>query len=142
MMNKLIKKIFNRETITYLIFGVLTTVVNYAVYYLFYHYTDVDLIVYNTIAWIVAVLFAFVTNKLFVFESKGWKLSILGKEFISFIIARLLSLLIETAFLALTVNLCKMNELTAKLAACVLVVIFNYFASKFFIFKKKESDNE
>lgn len=77
----LFKKLVNRETVTYVIFGVLTTLVNLVVFkgadVLFRgeHY-----LVSNSIAWIVAVAFAYVTNKLFVFESKSWKLDIVKKE--------------------------------------------------------------
>lgn len=138
-MKKLINKLFNKETITYVIFGGLTTVVNYAVYYLFYRFTQVDPVVYNVIAWVAAVLFAFITNKLFVFESRIFKARVLLPEFASFVGARLLSLLFETAFIALTVKVFNMNELIAKIITAVFVIIFNYFASKFFIFKKKTS---
>lgn len=136
-MRKLLKKLINKETITYVIFGGLTTVVNYAIYYLFYKFTAIDPIIYNIIAWVAAVIFAFITNKLFVFESKSFAPKLLFQEFMSFIGARLLSLLFETGFLALTVKVFHMNELLAKIIAAVFVVIFNYFASKFFIFKKK-----
>lgn len=141
-MKKLLVKLFNKETITYVIFGGLTTVVNYAVYYLFYKFTMVDPVVYNIIAWVVAVLFAFITNKLFVFESRTFKTNVLFTEFASFVGARLLSLLFETAFIALTVKVFNMNELIAKIITAVFVIIFNYFASKFFIFKKKPSVND
>lgn len=141
-MKNLLKKLINRETITYLIFGVLTTVVNYAVYFVFYHFTAVDLLIYNTIAWIAAVLFAYVTNKLWVFESKSWALKVIGPEFASFVGARLLSFFFETGFLALTVKVLHMDERLAKIIACVFVVIFNYFASKFFIFCKKNEEKQ
>lgn len=137
-MKQLINKLINKETITYIIFGVLTTVVNYAVYYLFYRFTSIDPIVYNVVAWIAAVVFAFVTNKLFVFESKSFAPEVLLSEFVTFIGARLLSLLFETGFLALTVKVFLMNELVAKVIEAVFVVIFNYFASKFLIFRKKD----
>ena len=141
-MKKLLVKLFNKETITYVIFGGLTTLVNYAVYYLFYKFTMVDPVVYNIIAWVVAVLFAFITNKLFVFESRTFKADVLFTELASFVGARLLSLIFETAFIALTVKVFNMNELIAKIITAVFVIIFNYFASKFFIFKNKPSVND
>lgn len=140
-MKQLLSKIFNKETITYVVFGVLTTVVNYAVYYVFYRFTAADPVIYNIIAWIASVVFAFITNKLFVFESKSFKLTVLGREFLTFITARLLSLLFETVFIAVTVKLIGMNELVAKVICSVFVVVFNYFASKFFIFKNKKGEN-
>lgn len=139
-MKKLIQKLFNRETITYIIFGVLTTAVNYLAYYLLYRYTSLDPVFYNTIAWAVGVIFAFVTNKLFVFESKSWKISTIFREFLPFVGARLLSLLLEEAFLALSVKVLGMHELIAKVVISVVVVLVNYFASKFFIFRNKKED--
>lgn len=142
-MKNLIKKFINRETITYLIFGVLTTAINYGVYYLMYRFTSLEAIVYNIVAWTVAVIFAFVTNKLVVFESKSFKPDIIIKEFLPFIGARLFSFFVEEAFLALTVNVMGMHPLLSKIVICVVVVILNYFFSKFLIFrKKKETSNE
>ena len=140
-MKKLINKLFNRETITYIIFGVLTTAVNYIAYYLLYKFTTLDPIIYNTIAWAVSVIFTFFTNKIFVFESKSFKPVTLIREFIPFIGARILSLLLEEAFLALTVKVMNMHELIAKIIISVVVVLVNYFASKFFIFRNKEEHN-
>ena len=127
LINKLIEKFFSREVISYLIFGVLTTVVNFVFY-----------ITSNVIAWVFAVVFAYITNKLFVFESKSWEPALVFKEVISFGAARIISLLFETGFLALTVEIIGVPELIAKVIAAVFVVIINYVASKLFIFKKKK----
>lgn len=140
-MKKLIKKLCNRETITYIIFGILTTVVNYIVYYLLYRFTGLDALIYNTIAWLAAVIFAFFTNKLFVFESKSFKFTVVFREFLIFVSARIISLILEEAFLALTVKVMGIHELISKLIISVIVVIVNYFASKFFIFKKEKGDS-
>ena len=140
-MKNLIKKLCNKETITYLIFGVLTTLVNYIVYYLLYKFTAIDALAYNIIAWVAAVIFAFFTNKLFVFESKSFKPNIVFRELLTFVSARVLSLLLEEAFLALTVKVMEIHELLAKLIIAVIVVIVNYFASKLFIFKKGKGDS-
>jgi putative flippase GtrA len=142
-MKKLIDKLCNRETITYLIFGVLTTALNYAIYHLMYRFTTLEPVVYNIVAWTVAVIFAFFTNKLVVFQSKEFKPNTLIKEFFPFIGARIFSFLVEEAFLAITVNLMGMHPLLSKIVICVVVVILNYFFSKFLIFrKKKETSNE
>lgn len=140
-MKNIIKKLCNKETITYLIFGVLTTAVNYIVYYLLYKFTGLDALAYNVIAWVAAVIFAFFTNKLFVFESKSFKPGIVFRELLTFVGARVLSLILEEAFLALTVKVMGIHELIAKLIISVIVVIVNYFASKFFIFKKEKGDS-
>ena len=121
------KKLFNRETILYVVFGVLTTAVNYAVYY-FCRFLDVDYRIANVIAWIFAVLF--------VFESKSWKPAVALRELALFAGARIFSLLIEEGFLLFTVEVLHGNDRIMKLIAAVFVVIINYFFSKFFIFKK------
>ena len=152
----LFKKLVNRETVTYVIFGVLTTLVNLLVfkgfdvlfkgkYYLFT----------NTIAWIAAVAFAYVTNKLFVFESKSWKLDVIKKEIPSFLGARIASYFVEQAGLWIFVELLHFDEMvfdfillklsgkiTAKLIIGVIVVVINYVLSKFIIFSKKEKPSE
>lgn len=141
-MKKLIDKLCNRETITYLIFGVLTTAINYGIYHLMYKFTELEPVVYNIVAWTVAVIFAFFTNKVVVFQSKEFKPSTLIKEFLPFIGARIFSFLVEEAFLALTVNLMGMHPLLSKVIICVVVVIMNYFFSKFLIFKKNKENND
>ncbi len=132
---KIKQKLFNRETILYLVFGVLTTAVNYAVYY-FCRFLGIDYRIANVIAWIFAVIFAFITNKIFVFESKSWKPAVMLRELTLFAGARVFSLLIEEGFLLFTVEVLHGNDRIMKLIAAVFVVIINYFFSKFFIFKK------
>lgn len=138
LINKLIEKFFTREVISYLVFGVLTTLVNFVFYWLFTEVLGIYYLTSNVIAWIFAVIFAYITNKLFVFGSKSWELSIVVKEVLSFGAARILSLLFETGFLTLTVEIFKFPKLIAKIIAAVFVVIINYVASKLFIFKKKK----
>lgn len=138
LINKIIEKLFTREIISYLIFGVLTTLVNFVFYWLFTDIIGIYYITSNVIAWIFAVIFAYITNKLFVFESKSWDIKLVIKEVIAFGAARVLSLLFETGFLALTVEILGVPKLIAKVIAAVFVVIINYVASKLFIFKKKK----
>ncbi len=166
---KLVDKFFTREIITYLVFGVLTTAVNLVTFYLFKKLfiaigwsgivnalaesagwqealnllgNGTDYLDATIIAWTVAVIFAFVTNKLIVFESKSWKLSVAGKEFIGFIGARLFSLAVEMLFMFTMVTLLKQNEFIAKIIVQIIVVILNYVFSKLFIFKKKAEKDE
>lgn len=138
LIEKIINKLFNREMISYLIFGVLTTVVNLVVFQLCDAVLGIYYIAANVIAWIIAVIFAYVTNKLFVFESKSWELKPVVREVISFGSARILSLLFETGFIALTVEVMGMPKFISKIIASIFVVIINYVASKLFIFKKKK----
>ena len=138
LINKFIEKFFTREVISYLVFGVLTTLVNFVFYWLFTEVLGIYYLTSNVIAWIFAVIFAYITNKLFVFESKSWELPIVVKEVLSFGAARILSLLFETGFLTLTVEIFKFPKLIAKIIAAVFVVIINYVSIKLIIFKKKK----
>lgn len=138
--SKIGKKLFNYETISYIFFGVLTTVVNYTVYVLLY---DVfSTIAANSIAWVAGVLFAYVTNKIFVFESKAANAFQVLREFVMFVLARVASLLFENAFLWLTVDMMHWNGLLSKAIAAVGVVIMNYVFSKLFVFIKPKTKGE
>ncbi|MBR4050554.1 MAG: GtrA family protein [Clostridia bacterium] len=156
-MKDLIKKLINKETVTYIIFGVGSTVVNLAVFKLcdliFTSLTQANLIqLTNFIAWAAAVAFAFVTNKIWVFESKSWKGSVLKKEIPSFVGARLFSLGVEALGLHVFITVLKFDrfswnifglftldgKMMVKIGLAVIVVIMNYVFSKFVIFKNKE----
>lgn len=134
-MRELFKKFVNRETISYTIFGVLTTIVDYAASYLLFYKIGLSEITSNNIAWVLAVLFAYITNKIFVFESKEVGIKVLFKEIISFAGARFVTLIITDIFLVIAKHI-GMDFLIAKLAISVIVIILNYFFSKLFIFKK------
>ncbi|MBP5291787.1 MAG: GtrA family protein [Lachnospiraceae bacterium] len=140
MINKILtflEKYINRETISYLFFGVVTTIVNYSSYFGL-RFFNVHYLVANTIAWIAAVTTSYVTNKLWVFHSKSWESSVVLREIVLFAGARVLSLGLETIFMALTVELLHFDDRIMKLIAEVFVVIINYIFSKLIIFKKKE----
>ena len=142
----------HKELITYVIFGGLTTIVNFVAFKLFNvilgeeHY-----LVSNVIAWFISVIFAYVTNKLFVFESRSWKMKVVSKEILSFFAARVFSFGIEELGLWMLVDLLHFDayainifgiviggKMIAKIVLAVIVVILNYFFSKLVIFKKKE----
>ena len=123
-----------QEYISYLVFGVLTTVVNLAIYYLLERV--MNYLVANVIAWTGAVIFAYVVNKLFVFESDSRTLKALAYEISTFFAARLLSLGLEEGILFLFVTRMGLRTRIIKLIAQALVVIFNYVASKLVIFRK------
>ncbi|WP_396234376.1 GtrA family protein [Caldifermentibacillus hisashii] len=132
----------NKEIVSYLIFGVLTTLVNIVTFWLFDDILEMDYKLATTIAWIVSVLFAFITNKLYVFNSKDMQIQAVLKELATFMFFRFISYLLDLATMIVCVELLKIDNLLAKILANVLVVIFNYFASKFVIFKKaKEEGN-
>jgi len=141
-----IGKYLNRETISYLIFGVLTTVLNYIVFWLFLRLLgDEAALLANVVAFIAAVAFAYVTNKLYVFESKSWKPEVVKKELVAFISARLLTFALEELGLFVAANLLHLGRyalfgvdgiMISKLLLNVLVIIGNYVLSKWIIFKK------
>ncbi|MEI6579058.1 MAG: GtrA family protein [Eubacteriales bacterium] len=91
----------------------------------------------NLISWVCAVAFAFFTNKLFVFKSKSWKVGVASKELVSFVGARIFSLVAETLVIIIMVSALSTNEITAKVAGQIVVLILNYILSKIFVFKKQ-----
>lgn len=142
MMN-LLKKY--RSQIVYLIFGVLTTVVNYLFFFPCSSYFEKTgfryaVAVSNTIAWVFAVLFAYVTNKPFVFESHDWSWKVVAPEFAKFVSTRLASLLIETVIISVTVDMLHWNKLVWKVLTSVLVVVLNYVGSKLLVFRRKKQE--
>jgi len=140
MIQKLIKKILNRETILYIIFGVLTTLINIVVYQLCTA-INLDYRISNAVAWLLSVLFAYITNKLYVFESKSLEFGIVIREFASFVGCRLVSGAFDMIFMIAAVEVVRMDDFIAKLCTNVFVVIVNYIFSKIFIFKKQKQEN-
>lgn len=128
----------NRELISYLIFGVLTTIVNYISYLLFAPFFETTTIP-TMIAWVLSVVFAYVTNRIFVFCSKenGWKA--LAWEAFSFLGARVLSGVLDVGFMWLFADIIDFNDKWVKLISNVFVIIFNYASSKLVIFRKRKN---
>ena len=124
------------EILSYLLFGGLTTIVNILTYYIFTNLLSFNFEISNVIAWIISVTFAFITNKLFVFENN--KKTSIFKQAISFYGFRLLSLFIDMVLMYLFIKILIINDMLAKVVVNVLVIIINYFFSKLFIFGKKE----
>ena len=150
-MDKL-KKLLNRETILYIVFGVATTVVNYIVFHLLYNvlWHQNHSLAANAAAFVAAVIFAFVVNKLFVFESRSWDAATLKREIPSFLGARIGSFGIEEAGLFLAEKVFRLGGVIAitlggtafdwitmvKVALAFVVVALNYVFCKLFVFKK------
>ena len=137
MVEKL-KALFNkhRSTILYLFFGAVTTLVNYAVYFPLYNVVKLTATASNVIAWAVAVIFAYITSKLFVFENKGWSKSCVLPEFARFVGSRVISGAVETGSIFLTVDVLSWNGNLMKVLLAIFVIVFNYIASRWFVFKK------
>lgn len=127
-----------REIINYLIFGVLTTILNLLSYY-FLTYTILNpnvalhLQVANVISWIISVVFAYITNRKYVFNSTNDNFI---KEIIDFVSARIITLLLDMAIMFIGVILFNFNDKIIKILSQVLVIISNYIFSKIFVFKK------
>ena len=147
-----LKKLLNRETVLYIIFGVATTVVNYVVFHLLYNvlWHQRNSLTANAAAFVAAVIFAFVVNKLFVFESRSWNEDTLKREIPSFLAARIGSFGIEEAGLFLAEKVLKLGGIIAvtvgslsldwitviKVALAFVVVALNYVFCKLIVFKK------
>lgn len=134
----MLKDIFNkyRQGILYLFFGVVTTAVNFLVYYPLYNFCGLSATVSDIIAWIVSVLAAFFTNKPFVFQSKDWSLKTVIPEFWKFVLSRVGSGLLEIVSIFLLTDILLLNGNIVKIVVSVAVVILNYIFSRFLVFKK------
>lgn len=162
----MIKEIYikHKEIINYLIFGVLTTVVDFAVYTPLTAILGADYkvagvipwyIVTSVIAWIAAVLFAYVTNKIWVFEEKDWSPRAVGRELPTFAGGRVVTLLVQLALMWLMIDATHLDktwlftwgsgligqngDFAVKMVVAVVVVILNYVISKLFVFRKKKN---
>ena len=124
-----------REALLYLVFGGLTTVINIFVFFVLRLF-NIEIYISNIIAWILSVLFAFITNKLFVFESKNKSKKENTRELVSFFGFRILSLVFDMGAMYLLLQVLGINELISKVLSNILVIILNYIFSKIFIFKK------
>lgn len=142
-MNK-IKELYEKykEVIHYLIFGGLATVVNFVSYFIFARIIGIEEIISSGLSWFCSVLFAYITNKLFVFESKTDTKKAFFMEMISFFLARIVSgILCDVGTFALMVKVFHINDIVSKIVTQVMVVVVNYVFSKLFIFKKKKEQD-
>jgi hypothetical protein len=134
MMKKLLEKY--KSIIRYAFFGVMTTIVNVAVYSLFYEVLSIGNILSTVVSWGLAVAFAFVTNKLFVFESRSLKAKTVLKEVTNFILCRVGTGLVEVIMMYVFVDILSYNGTIMKLLTNIIVIILNYVASKLIIFQR------
>ena len=125
----------HKQIILYLFFGICTTAINTICYGVLHEFLCVDNIPSTSLAWLVAVIFAFITNKVLVFESKQTRASDQLKEFGSFFSCRIITGILDVIIMAVTVGYLKWNSLIWKLISNIIVTIINYVASKFIIFK-------
>ena len=150
-MRRLLRRLLTRETILYIFFGIITVLVNYFVFSLLIALRGTDISLFaNLLAFVAAVVVAFVTNKLFVFQSRSWTGTVLKKEIPSFLFARVLSFLFEELALWLCLALLHLDAVSflgitgihyAKIVLSAIVIILNYVFSKFYIFRQDKASS-
>jgi len=129
-----------REVIFYIIFGVATTIVSFASYILFVRYLDFGIALANTLSHFLAILFAYVTNKIWVFQALDFSAKQITKEFFKFLSGRLATWAIDTLLLLLLVNVLGYDAILSRVFTTVIVVILNYMVSKLLVFKRHSSE--
>lgn len=135
---ELMKK--HRQIILYLIFGVLTTLINIVAYWLFAHPLSLGTLASTILAWLTSVFFAFFTNKSIVFESRGKKRFLF--ELFTFLCSRVLTGVIDLAIMFVFVDVLLLNDMVIKIVSNIIVIVLNYVLSKFIVFRKKSEDKE
>ncbi len=130
----------HKEGMRYLVFGALSTLVNIFVFTLAYDFVNLSTTISNVIAWIVAVIFAYITNKFFVFFTKAKDIKDLIREIAAFFGARVFTLVVETIFLNIFIDKLGFNSILMKIISNILVIILNFIFSKLFIFKKEDNN--
>jgi putative flippase GtrA len=132
------------EVLRYLFFGGLTTLVNWAAYAVMVQLIGLQVAVSNAIAWVLAVAFAFIVNKLWVFQSRSWESSVLRREVVSFYGSRIVVGLVELVgvpllfYIGLDYPLFGIEGFLAKAMVSIVVVVLNYVFSKLFVFRSRE----
>ena len=128
------------ELISYVFFGVLTTIVSFGSYFILNDLVHANYLIAQIISWILAVAFAFVTNKKYVFANIESEKRTIIVQIIQFYGSRLFSFGVETLLLFLMVSTLDQNENLSKIIVSVVTVVLNYVTSKLFVFRKKSAD--
>ena len=134
-MKELIQK--NRSVILYLVFGVCTTLVNIVSYWMLRNTASFSVSVSTIIAWVLSVLFAYVTNRKWVFESKASSAAEIAREMVSFFAARISTGILDWAIMLIFAEKLKLMEMAVKIASNVIVIILNYVLSRWLVFKER-----
>ena len=132
----------HEEGINYLIFGFLAFVLNYILYFLFADAMQMHSMAATVLSWVLTVVFAYWTNRTFVFKSQNKDTGSVVKEFVSFIGARIATEVLELVLMYVMVDLLSINDKISKLVCQALVILANYVLSKIWIFKKSDGDAE
>ena len=127
-----------KEQILYIVFGVLTTAINIIAFFACSRLINLGLIPSNIIAWILSVLFAFITNKIYVFNSKNYSFSVVLRELIDFVISRGATGILDLGLMYLFVSVIGIEDMISKIVINIIVIILNYVLSKLYVFKNKK----
>lgn len=133
-MTKILQKY--RELILYVIFGILTTVCNFVVYFIATRMFELSIEIANILGWFLSVLFAYITNRQYVFRSDEYSKSII-KELLSFYGSRLFTGLLDFGGMWLFADYLKFNDIITKGVLNVIIIVLNFVLSKFLVFQKK-----
>lgn len=126
--------------IRYLIFGFITTLINIIVFNYCYRNVGLKNITSNITAWVFAVVFAFLTNKIYVFNSKTLSKKVIAHELITFFLCRLLTGFMDLLIMYISVDVLLFNSLITKIISNIFVIIINYIASHMIIFKVRREN--
>ncbi len=126
----------HKGILLFLLLGIVTTVVNYAVYLPLYNYIGMTATVSNCIAWVAAVTVSFLTNKPFVFESYDWSAKTVVPELVKYVGCRIGTGVAETAAIFIAVDLLGMDGNIIKLITSIMVIVLNYMGTKLFVFRR------
>lgn len=124
------------EIVRYIIVGVVTTLVSFVFYYIFYNFLKLEPNIANIYSIILAIIFAYFTNKLFVFQTKFISIKFIASEFLKFVGSRIVTMITEVVLFYIVFEFIGVSELLTKAFVTVVTVVLNYFFSKFYIFKK------
>jgi putative flippase GtrA len=135
----MIKKLYNkyRDLIPYAVFGVLSTLVNIGSYWLFAHLIHMGVMPSTILAWLVAIIFVYITNRKWVFHSEAVGPKAISKEIASFLTCRLLTGFVDWGSMFIFTDVLHFNDVAVMTLANIVVIILNYIASKLVIFKRK-----
>ena len=133
----LFKKVVNRETITYAVAGVMTTIVNFTSYEGLFR-LGVPNLTANALAWFIAVTFAYIVNKINVFRSRSTGMKDEASKITKFFGARVITLLVEQSGMFIFTELMNFPRLLVKACLAVIVIVLNYLFSKLYIFNQAE----
>lgn len=133
-------KMKNREVVLYLLFGFLTTVLNVVVFTGCIRLLNFGVLVSNVFAWIISVLFAYLTNRRFVFDSSASSAKDIIKECLGYFTGRIGTGVFDIIAVYIAVEILLLNDIITKIVVNILVVVFNYLISKFLVFKRENKD--